>query len=316
METTMANDYYKVLGVEKTASAEEISKAYRKLARKYHPDLNPDDKNAKKRFQEIQQAYDCLNDPEKRKMFDQFGSNYEQFGGRNPFTGGSAGGSAQPGGFDFGDIFGHGGGAGVDLGDIFRQFGGGGPSRTRRTAPAKGEDISAEIAVPLRTIILGGETQIQLDRGGVRESISVKIPAGIEPGKKIRLRGQGQPSNNGNRSGDLLLKINVEPHAYFKIAGHNLELRLPISIPEAIQGARVDVPTPAGTVTLTIPPMSQSGKKLRIKGQGLKSSDGTVGDMTVELLIKLPEQAPAEFAQSLEHWSRGYTRPIREGVHL
>jgi curved DNA-binding protein len=319
METKMAIDYYKVLGVERTASAEEISKAYRKLARKFHPDLNPDDKNAKKRFQEIQQAYDCLNDSEKRKLFDQYGSSYEQFGGRPPFEGGHPrGGAGGPGaaGFDFGEIFGQGAAGGVDLGDIFRQFGGGGsPNRTRRSASTKGQDISAEIAVPLRTIIQGGETQIQLDRGGKMESIAVKIPAGIEPGKKIRLRGQGQPANGG-KPGDLLLKINVESHPFFKIAGNNIELRLPISIPEAVKGAKIDVPTPAGTVTLTIPPMSSSGKKLRIKGQGLKASDGTAGDMTVELLIKLPEAAPEGPEGNVDSWGAAYAKPLRDGVHL
>jgi DnaJ-class molecular chaperone len=314
----MANDYYKVLGVERTASAEEISKAYRKLARKHHPDLNPDDKNAKKRFQEIQQAYDCLNDPEKRSLFDQYGANYEQFGGRNPFAKGQPGGSSAGAGgasFDFGDIFGQGAAGGVDLGDIFRQFGGGGGGRSRKSAAAKGQDIAAEIAVPLHTIIHGGETRIQVDRDSKLESISVKIPAGIEPGKKIRLRGQGQPSPSG-KPGDLILKINVEPHPYFKIVGHNIELRLPISIPEAVQGARIDVPTPAGTVTLTLPPMSSSGKKLRIKGQGLKGSDGTVGDMTVELLIKLPEATSQAVLGSIDSWTSAYVKPIREGVTL
>ncbi|MEQ1825090.1 MAG: J domain-containing protein [Pirellula sp.] len=312
----MANDYYKVLGVERTATAEEISKAYRKLARKHHPDLNPDDKNAKKRFQEIQQAYDCLNDPEKRKLFDQYGSNYEQFRGGNPFAGG--GGFPQgtgTGGFDFGDVFGQGAAGGVDLGDIFRQFGGGGAGRTRRPGPTKGQDIAAEISVPLRSIIQGGETQIQLDRGGKLESITVKIPAGIEPGKKIRLRGQGHPIAGG-KAGDLLLKINVEPHPHYKITGHNLELRLPISIPEAIQGARIDVPTPTGMVTLTIPPMSNSGKKLRVKGQGLKSADGSVGDMTVELLIKLPETPPSQTDLAMENLTKAYVRPVRDGVYL
>jgi len=319
-ETKMATDYYKVLNVERTATPEEISKAYRKLARKHHPDLNQDDKNAKQRFQEIQQAYDCLNDPEKRKLFDQYGSSYEQFGGKNPFAGGQPGGGSGHGGssFDFGDVFGQGGGSGVDLGDIFRQFGGGsggGGGRTRRAAPAKGQDISAEIAVPLKTVIFGGDTQIQLDHGGKLESISVKIPPGIEPGKKIRLRGQGQPMPGG-KAGDLLLKINVEPHPFFKIVGHNLELRLPISIPEAIQGARVDVPTPAGTVTLTIPPMSNSGKRLRIKGQGLKAPNGNLGDMTIELLIKLPEIAPNHFADESGNWIESYSKPIRDGVQL
>jgi DnaJ-class molecular chaperone len=310
----MANDYYKVLGVERTASAEEISKSYRKLARKYHPDLNQEDKNAKKRFQEIQQAYDCLNDPEKRKMFDQYGSDYEQVG-RHPFGGGQPSGQPSGQGFDFGDIFGRSGG-GVDFGDIFQHFGGGGSSnRTRRNPPVKGQDIAAEIAVPLSTLIHGGETQIQLDRGGKLEAISVRIPAGIEPGKKIRLRGQGSPGSNG-KAGDLLLKINAEPNANFKIVGHNLELRLPITIAEAIQGARVDVPTPSGMVTLTIPPMSSSGKKLRIKGQGLKATDGTSGDMTVELMIKLPDSPPVDFESNRDAWATAYTKPIRDGIQL
>jgi len=312
----MANDYYKVLDVERTASAEEISKAYRKLARKFHPDLNQEDKNAKKRFQEVQQAYDCLNDPEKRKMYDQFGPDYEKFGGKNPFGGRQPnGGEAGGAGFDFGDVFGRGGAGGVDLGDIFSQFGGGGPSRTRRSAPSRGADITAEIAVPLRTIIHGGETRIELDQDGKLESITVKVPAGIEPGKKIRLRGQGHPSQTG-KPGDLILKINLEPHLFFKVVGKNIELRLPITIPEAIQGARIDVPTPAGTVTLTIPPMSSSGKKLRIKGQGLKGSDGVAGDMLVELMLRVPEQIPTECADGITQLATGYAKPVREGVQL
>lgn len=157
MESTMANDYYKTLGISRSASQEEIAKAYRKLARKYHPDLNPEDQSAKKRFQEIQTAYDTLNDPEKRKMYDQFGDGYEQYRQGNPFGGGGRTGGA--GGFDFGDIFGGAGGSGaVDLGDIFRQFGAGagGSTRSRRTATPRGPDISGEIEVPLRTIIEGG----------------------------------------------------------------------------------------------------------------------------------------------------------------
>ena len=316
METTMANDYYKVLDVERTATAEEISKAYRKLARKFHPDLNQDDKSAKKRFQEVQQAYDCLNDPDKRKMYDQFGEDYEKFEGKNPFAGGpSGGGNAGSAGFDFGDIFGRGGAGGVDLGDIFGQFGGGGPSRTRRAPQPRGADIAAEISVPLRTIIHGGETRIQLDHDGKRDSITVKIPPGIEPGKKIRLRGQGQPSPAG-KPGDLIIKVNLEPHSFFKVSGHNLELRLPISIPEAIVGARMDVPTPAGTVTLTIPPMSHSGKKLRIKGQGLKGPGGAVGDLMVELMIRLPDHIPEATTKSIEQLAAAYTKPIRDGVQL
>lgn len=306
----MANDYYKVLEVERTATSDEISKAYRKLARKFHPDLNQDDKNAKKRFQEVQQAYDCLNDPEKRKMYDQFGANYEQYGGKNPFGGGGEGGSGG-GAFDFGNIF---GGGGVDLGDLFGQMGGGQP-RARRAPQPRGADIAAEISVPLKTIIHGGETRIQFDHNGKLESIDVRIPAGIEPGKKIRLRGQGQPSSIG-KSGDLILKVNLEPHPYFKIAGNNLELRLPISVPEAVRGARIDVPTPAGTVTLTVPPMSNSGKKLRVKGQGLKGANGAVGDMVVELMIRLPEHLSEEHATSIEQLVGSYSKSLRDGVQL
>jgi DnaJ-class molecular chaperone len=249
-------------------------------------------------------------------MYDQFGPDYEKFGDKNPFAGGHArGGPAGGASFDFGDIFGRGGAGGVDLGDIFSQFGGGGPSRGRRAPQPRGADIAAEISVPLRTIILGGETRIQLERDGKRDAITVKIPAGIEPGKKIRLRGQGQPSEVG-KPGDLILKVNLEPHPYFKIAGNNLELRLPISIPEAVQGARIDVPTPAGTVTLTIPPMSNSGKKLRIKGQGLKSSDGGAGDLLVELMIRLPEHIPEVSSDGIKQLASAYAKPIRDGVQL
>ncbi len=314
MEPTMANDYYKTLGVERSASQDDISKAYRKLARKHHPDLNPEDKGAKKRFQEIQQAYDCLNDPEKRKKYDQFGEGYEQYAGPHPFAGGGNGPQGQ--GFDFNDIFG--GSSNVDLGDIFRQFGGGaGPStgRTRRGPAARGSDISAEIHVPLGTMIFGGDTQIQLERNGKMESLSVKVPAGIEPGKRIRLRGLGQPSPQG-KGGDLLLKIHPEPHPFYKIVGNNLELRLPISLQEAVDGVRLDVQAPGGTVTLTIPPMSSSGKKLRVKGQGLRSSDGSVGDMFVELLIKLPEHAPDITSAQWNAWSKAYSKPLREGIRL
>jgi curved DNA-binding protein len=315
LDLGMSNDYYQVLGVGRNASAEEITKAYRKLARKYHPDLNPDDRTAKQRFQEIQAAYDCLNDPEKRRMFDQLGPDFERYqstGGprQGPFHGGGSGGQ----GFDFGDIFGQ--GSGVDMNDFFSQFGSGRTqSRSRRSAPARGQDIAAEIAIPLRTLIHGGDTSIQLDRGGQLEAISVKIPPGIEPGKKIRLRGQGQPISGG-KPGDLLLKINLESNAFYKVVGHNIELRLPTTLPEAMQGAKIDVPTPGGTVTLTVPPGSSSGKKLRIKGQGLKKPDGSSGDMLVEIMIRLPEIASGTFPADAAQWMEAYKAPVREGMQL
>ncbi len=302
----MAEDYYKTLGVERSASTDEITKAYRKLARKHHPDLNPDDKDAKKRFQEIQSAYDCLNDPDKRQKYDQFGAGYEQYSGGSPFQG-AGGGQA----FDFGDIFGGGAGNGpVDFSSIFGNFGGG---RSRR--PPKGADIAAELEVPLKTLIQGGETQFQLNANGKTESISVKIPAGIEPGKKIRLRGRGQEAPGG-KPGDLLITVRAEPNPHYKLNGRNIELRLPISIPEAIQGRKVDVQTPSGTISLTIPPMSSSGKKLRLKGQGFKGSDGRAGDMLVELMIKLPDNIPTDLLESLSELEKANGAPIREGIRL
>lgn len=316
----MADDYYKSLGVSRTASSEEISKAYRKFARKYHPDLNPDDKNAKKRFQEIQTAYDCLNDPEKRKLYEQFGSDYEKIqagqaagGGRrgNPFGGGPGGQS-----FDFNDAFGGGAGGGgsVDLGDLFRQFTGGGAPRGKRTAPGaspRGADLEAEITVPLSTAVLGGETELTLDRGGVPESLRVKIPAGVHEGKKIRLRGQGNSANG--RAGDLLLTIHVAPHPFYKLVGNDLELKLPVTISEAALGSKVDVPTPGGTVTVTIPPRSQSGKRLRIKGQGVRAANAT-GDLYIELQIKLPEALTETNLELLRSLDTAYTSSVRKDI--
>lgn len=310
----MANDYYKTLGVERSASQDEIAKAYRKLARKFHPDLNPDDQNAKKRFQEIQAAYDTLNDPEKRKKYDQFGEAYEQFGAGGPFGGGGGGNwNAGGGGFDFGDIFGSGAAGGVDLGDLFRQFGGGGGGRTRRGAPARGHDIAAEIEVPLRTMIEGGEMQFQLQREGKAEAIKVKIPAGIEPGKKIRLRGQGGPMPGG-KPGDLLLTIRLQAHPGIKLSGNTIELKLPITLSEAIHGAKIDVMTAKGTVTVTIPPMSSSGKKLRIKGQGFPSPNGPPGDMLVELHIKLPDVIPSSARDAIDGLNSGYPSNFRDSI--
>lgn len=314
----MADDYYKSLGVSHSASQEEISKAYRKLARKYHPDLNQDDKNAKKRFQEIQAAYDCLNDPEKRKMYDQFGPEYENYraaqaGGRggSPFSGAGSGGGQ---GFDFNDVLGGGGsGNSVDIGDLFRQFTGGG-GRSRRTSSAgsaRASDVEAEITVPLSTAVLGGETEITLDRSGVPESLRVKIPGGVQEGKKIRLRGQGNSANG--RAGDLLLTIHVAPHPFYKLVGNDLELKLPITLSEAAVGAKVDVPTPGGIVTLTIPARSQSGKRLRVKGQGVRSTSGT-GDLYIELQIKLPDLLTEANLKTLQTLDAGYTSSIRREI--
>jgi DnaJ-class molecular chaperone len=304
----MAEDYYKILGVSRTASAEEIQKAYRKGAAKWHPDMNPDDSQAKKRFQELQKAYEVLGDPEKRKLYDQFGPGYEQMGG---FRGGptGAGGGANPfEGMDFEQVFRGGGGGGGgqpfgfggDLNDILKQFMGGGAGagasggggRRRRSQASKGSDLEATAEIPFNTAILGGSVDLHLNRDGKMETVSVKIPPGVDSGKKIRLRGQGMPGANG-APGDLLVTLQVLAHPHFKRHGDNLELKLPVTLAEAALGAKVDVPTPAGIVSLKIPSGCSSGKRLRVKGQGVKKSDGTSGDLFVELHIKLPDHMDA-----------------------
>ncbi|MCA9129628.1 MAG: J domain-containing protein [Planctomycetales bacterium] len=310
----MAQDYYALLGVKKTASAEEIQKAYRALARKYHPDLNPDDKAAQQKFKDIQNAYDVLSEPEKRKMYDQFGPDYDRM------AGGGAGPHPGQGGFNYEEIFGKAGSGGFrfdgDFGDIFRQMGGG---RSRGPAPpTAGADLTAELTVPFATAVLGGQAAINVQRNGKNESIELKIPAGIESGKKMRLRGQGEAGPRGGQPGDLIVAVHVASHPFFRRSGKNLELRLPVTLAEAALGASVDIPTPGGTVTLKIPPGSSGGKRLRVKGQGVRGAGSADGDLYVELQIKLPQQLAQaediddhvkEAVQSIESL---YTSPIRE----
>jgi DnaJ-class molecular chaperone len=299
---TMAQDYYQLLEISRNASADEIQKSYRRLARKYHPDLNPDDKSAQQKFKEIQHAYDILSDPEKRQQYDQFGPDFERMGsGGSPFRG--AGGGTP----DFENIFGGGGPGGFqfegDIGDIFRQFtGGGGPrGRGRRPdAPLKGQDVTAELTIPFNTAVVGGRASISARRNGQTESIQLKIPPGVETGRKLRLRGQGEPSPNGGQPGDLFVKLTVAPHPHFRRNGKDLELRLPITLAEAMLGASIEIPTPNGKVELKIPPGSSSGRRLRVRGQGGLAEFGPPGDLFVELHVKLPENLDSSQQNSEE----------------
>ena len=331
---TMAQDHYAVLGVSKSATQEEIQKAYRRLARKYHPDLNPEDKSAQKKFKEIQQAHDVLGDPEKRQLYDRFGPDFEHMAAGGPFRGGPGGGPTAGSSFSFEDLFGGGrsspGGFNYegdlgDLGDFLRQFGvgsGGGGARGRRpeaASPAKGRDLNAELVVPFNTAVLGGEASITVNRSNKNESITVKIPAGVETGKKMRLRGQGEPGRNGV-SGDLIIELTVADHPCFQRSGKNLELQLPVTLKEAALGASVDIPTPSGRVSLKIPPGSSSGRRLRVKGQGVKSASGQAGDLYVELQIKLPQQLGAaegsneNVRQAITQIEQLYSEPVRKNI--
>ncbi len=320
---TMAQDYYQLLEISKSASQDEIQKAYRKLARKYHPDLNPDDRASQQKFKDIQHAHDVLSDPEKRKMYDQFGPDFERMG-NGPYPGG-----AGPGGFGFEDIFGGGAGPGGfqfdgDIGELFGQFGGAGAAgrkaRSRGPArPLKGKDVTAELTIPFNTAVLGGDASISVRQAGKLESIQVKIPPGVETGKKMRLRGQGEPGQRGGPSGDLIVVLTVATHPFFRRSGKNLELRLPVTLGEAALGATVDLPTPGGIVSLKIPPGSSSGRRLRVKGQGVLGDSGA-GDLYVELQVKLPNQFSTpenlddESRQAIERVESLYTGPVRDRI--
>lgn len=278
----MEEDFYKVLGVERTAAPADIQKAYRTLARKYHPDVNPDDKSAKEKFQKLQRAYEVLSDPKKREMYDRFGSNFEQ-AGAGPGGGGWTG-QVPPGfqGFDFTQFF---GGGESPFGDIFS--GGGRRARGGR-APRRGQDLEHQLEVPFRTAISGGDAVLRIDRGqGRLETLNVKIPAGIDDGQKIRLRGQGESGPRGVQPGDLLIEIRVSPHPFYRRRGADLEVTVPVTVSEAALGTKVELPTPSGTLALTIPPGTSSGRRLRVKGHGVAGKSGA-GDLYAEVQIVLP----------------------------
>jgi DnaJ-class molecular chaperone len=286
----MASDLYSALGVSKSASADEIRKAYKKLVRENHPDAKPGDKAAADRFKQAAEAYEVLGDEDKRKKYDQFGDAWkyaDQAGAAGRGGGGFRGGagSGQPGGgfeFDFGDIFGGGGGGGVDLGDL---FGG-----RRKSRASRGSDLQTEIQVPFTVAAVGGSHDLTLATGSSQESLTVKIPAGMKDGGVVRLRGQGQAGQNGGPAGDLLVTVRVAPHPYFRRDGDDLLVEVPVTFTEAALGAKVDVPTLSeGLVTLKIPAGSSSGTRLRMKGKGVANPKTKAsGDQYVVVKIVSP----------------------------
>ncbi len=300
----MNKDLYQILGVSKTATEAEIKSAYRKLARKYHPDLNKDDASAAEKFKEISNAYDIIGNAEKRKKYDNneidaegkptgFGAGFGGAGG-NPFGGGfraSGNGFGGAEGFDFSSIFDS---------DFFSQFtggaqAGGNPFGGRRNTARKGQDIAYNMRVSFLEAANGVEKKVNL--GG--KSVNVKIPAGMQNGQTLRLKGLGYAGTNGGAAGDALITVNVEEHPYFKNDGLNVLLDLPISVVEAIKGAKITVPTIRGKVAVTIPPYSSSGEKLRLKGQGMKSKTSQ-GDEIINLQIMLPKDKGANLYDAAE----------------
>ena len=296
----MSDDYYQILGVSRNASQDEISKAYRKKARKHHPDANQGDAGAKERFQKIQGAFDVLSDEDKRSRYDRFGNNFENMAGA---------GGASFDGMDLEQILG-GGGAGFNMQDIFRQFTAGPHAST----PRQGSHLQHELDIPLHMAVLGGEVQVSLPgKGDKLERIKVKIPAGIENGKKVRVGGKGQPGPGGGAPGDLLIKVRVVGHPYFRRRGRDLELDLPLTISEAIQGASIDVPTPYGTITLKVPAGTSSGKRLRIKDHGIRMESSS-GHLYAVVQIQLPPDIDRVESDILENLEDYYQDSPRDGI--
>jgi DnaJ-class molecular chaperone len=303
----MGRDYYEVLGVDRTASADEIKRAYRRLIKKYHPDRNPNDPSAEGRFKEVQAAYDVLGDKDKRAEYDQFGEaavgRWEtQPTGQRVYTWG--GGSQIP--FDdLQDLFSAfgGGGSGASVfGDLF----GGGATRTgrRRRAgaqPAQGRDEERVVRLSFEEAVRGATVDVPLHSDGkARETLQVKIPAGVEDGSRIRIRGRGGSGRAGGAAGNLYLRCEVGRHPYFRRDGLDIHVDLPISIVEAALGEKLEVPTLSGPVTLTIPPGTSSGARLRLRGKGIQPPNGTAGDQIVVVQVVAPRSLDETQRQLLE----------------
>jgi curved DNA-binding protein len=290
-------DYYKILGVEKAASQKQIKKAYRRLARKYHPDVNPGDKTAEARFKDINEAHEVLSDPEKRQKYDQLGANWQQWqrmgGDPRGFDWSQWSAGRQPGGgrvhveyADLGDLFGGSGG----FSEFFRNiFGGmGGSQYSQRPRSRRGQDLEHTVEVTLEEAYRGTKRTFQMDS----QRIEVKIPPGVDTGSRVRIAGKGGPGVGGGPSGDLYLHISVLPHKAFERNGDDLYREVPVNLYTAVLGGEVAVPTLKGRVMLKIPPETQSGKRFRLKGVGMPNlkDPKVTGDLYAEVKIVLPEK--------------------------
>jgi len=289
--------YYETLGVSRNAGADEIKKAYRKLARKYHPDVNVNSKEAEAKFKEISQAYEVLSDPEKKKQYDLFGA-----AGAGQGFNGERGASARGAGFEGFDFkagnFGRGGFSGFE--DVFSElFTGGG--RARPAGPRKGQDVQYSMEISFEDAAKGLKTRIS--RNGSR--ITVKIPPGVDTGSKIRIAGKGEPGVRGGPPGDLFIVPKVRPHPFFQRKGDNLYLDLPVTFAEAALGTKVRVMTIDGPIQMTIPPGTQSGQKLRLKGKGMPHlRGGGRGDQFVVVKVTVPTKLDQESEKLLRDFEK------------
>jgi DnaJ-class molecular chaperone len=317
------NDPYKTLGVAKTATEAEIKKAFRALAKKHHPDAHPGDEKAKQRFQELSAAYDVVGDKVKRAKFDageiDASGNprgfdpraYGQQGGfrGNPFGGGGPQG-AQGGDRDFHFSWGAGGEEqqGFSAEDIFSEIlgGGRGARGARQPRAAKGEDFQLAVTVAFAEAIQGGTRRVVLANG---EQIDVRIPPGLKEGQQIRVKGRGGAGRGGGPNGDVLIQAHIAAHPFISRDGNDLKLDLPVTLKEAVLGAKVPVPALSGTVNLSIPPNSNTGAVLRLKGKGVpgpSSGSQVPGDLYVRLVVSLPDKPDADLKRFAEGWQATY----------
>ena len=324
-------DYYQTLGVTKSSTDKEIKQAYRKLARKFHPDVNPGDKSAEARFKEINEAYEVLGDPDKRRKYDELGANwrlYEQaqqqgepFPGGSPFgSGGNQGGAwtinmgGGPGGYrtmtaeEMQDLFGN----EDPFSDFFRTFfGGGGARETGRPRGArarsqKGHDIEHEVELTLEEAYHGATRRMSIKEGGHARSVDVRIPAGVKDGSRVRAAGEGAAGSNGGAAGDLYLRVRIKPHPVFERKGDDLHTRVPVPVTTAVLGGEAQVPTIPGSVRLRIPEGTQNAQVFRLKGHGMPKvgrSDER-GDLYAAVDVQVPRTLTKDQRQHYEALSR------------
>ena len=326
MATTDFKDYYQILGISKDADAEEIKRAYRKLARKYHPDLNPGDKSAEAKFKEINEAQEVLSDPEKRSKYDQYGQYWQQVGegASSSASAGTRGVNVDVGGFDFAnygnfddfinEILGRAGSSGK-ASYSYRTSSPGGFSNFDDYGDIPGQDSEAAIALTFSEAFNGTQKQFRIGN----ETVKVRIPPGAKTGSRLRIKGKGQTSPFSGQRGDLYLNIELQPHPLFKFQGDNLVAEIPITPPEAVLGTEITVPTPAGKVTLKVPSGVSSGQSLRLKEQGWRKPNNQRSDLIVKLKIvtsKDISEAEREYYQKIDKASNFNPRSNLEDLKL
>jgi DnaJ-class molecular chaperone len=288
-------DYYQTLNVKRDASEKEIKQAYRRLARQYHPDVNPGDAAAEQKFKEISEAYEVLGNAESRTKYDRFG--HQAFDTSGGGFGGFHTGNIR-------DIFGSGGGFTEGFGIIFDDLFAGGGGRTE-PMPQRGQDVEQTLEIPFEDALRGTTTRVKLThRDGSVERRQIKIPPGVDTSSKIRITGKGAAGTTGGPAGDLYVVIRVKPHAYFERRGNDIECEVPVTLAEAMLGAKIEVPTIDGPTSMTLPPGTQNGRRFRLRGKGAPNRQGNErGNQYVRVHVVLPETLDDRSRELLEEFS-------------